>query len=104
MNSDSQQETVHCATHGSKGVAIVCMHLFDCLSHRTVSALGFNEFSPTPDDPEPVALCDHCEAVRLSEGIWNDRVDQQASIRVLCVECFSLLRRATHLGDGRVDA
>jgi hypothetical protein len=104
MNSDSQENTVHCATHGSKGVAIVCMHLFDCLSHRTVSALGFNEFSPTPEDPEPVALCNHCEAVRVSEGIWNDRVDQQASIRVLCVECFSLLRRMTHLGDGRVDA
>lgn len=95
---------IHCALHGSTSVAIVCTHLFDALSRRTVSALGFHEFSPTPEDPDPVALCNQCESVRIAEGIWNDRVDQQAHIRVLCLDCFGLLRRMAHLGDGRVDA
>jgi hypothetical protein len=104
MGGEPHGRTIHCGTHGSKDLAIVCTHLFDALSHRRVSAVGFHEFSPTPDDPEPVALCDQCELLRISEGIWNDRVDQQAGIRVLCVDCFALLRRMAQTGEGRVDA
>jgi hypothetical protein len=104
MESEPQARTIHCEAHGYTGLAIVCMHLFDALSHRQVSGVGFHEFLPTPDDPEPVALCDQCESLRIFEGIWNDRVDQQAGIRVLCVECFAFLRRMARLGNGSIDA
>jgi hypothetical protein len=104
MESYAQPQTVHCATHGTQGLAFVCTHLFDALSRRNVASVGFQEFVPTPENPEPVALCNECEAVRVHEGIWNEKVDRLTQIRVLCLGCFDFVRRMAQRGDDILDA
>ena len=104
MQSLVVSSKVECATHGPQPLGLVCAHIFDALSSQTVHVVGFHEYEPTVDDPEPVALCADCEALFCAEGDWTDRVDFQVNLRVLCLECFSGARRMAAREAGGHDA
>jgi hypothetical protein len=104
MESSASEHTVDCMAHGVQQLALVCTHILEALSSRTLAAVGFHEFAPTAEDPEPIALCNDCESVRCAEGVWNDRVDQQVQLGVLCLECFDGARRMASRRVGSCDA
>ena len=104
MADSASARTANCTEHGSQPLALVCVHILDALSRGTVSSVGFEEYAPTEEDPEPVALCDSCEAVFREEGIWNDRLDGQVQLKVLCLGCFDGARRMSARQKGGRDA
>ena len=80
---------ISCGTHGSVGAAFVCGHL---VNKEAVAPLGFNEPELDPDDTEPQAWCDACEAVVERDGEWNEGNEAFADIKLVCEFCFARLR------------
>jgi hypothetical protein len=89
--STVKDRVVKCGTHGNAGPAIVCCHI-----RLETDAVGFNEEPVTPEEPEPMAWCDHCETMRAEIGEWTDQVDKFADMRVVCEICYMRLR-ANHM-------
>jgi len=104
MQASVVSPKVDCASHGPQPIGLVCTHIFAALVNQLVHVVGFQEYEPSPDGPEPVALCDDCEALFRSEGEWSDRVGSEVALRVLCLECFSGARRMAARERGGHDA
>ena len=79
-------ETIHCERHGNRRKAYVCDHLF----HG--EALGFYSSTPSSADPHPDAWCVSCEDIRLAHGGWNDESEALIKIRLVCGDCYELIR------------
>jgi hypothetical protein len=41
-----------------------------------------------PDDDDFQAWCDECEAVRQTEGEWNEKSMNFAGIKIVCEKCY----------------
>jgi len=85
--------TVECETHGTRTSAIVCCHLL----RGTDLVLGFVEDND-PDDP--LAWCNDCEQMYLSEQGWTDALKEFADLKVVCDACYANLK-ALHSADVR---
>ena len=79
---------VECEAHEYRRIAFVCKHL----NHKT--KVGFQEAFETFEDMELLedddfqAWCDECEVVRQSEGKWNEKIMNFASIKLICEKCY----------------
>ena len=85
--SDADKK-VECGEHGRREPAFVCQHLID----GTAAGFHWGQDDEDPDRVCPDAWCDACEAVRRSEGGWNDRSEAFARVRLLCDGCYERVR------------
>jgi hypothetical protein len=104
MQTPVVSSKVECIAHGPQPLGLVCTHIYDALSSQTVHVVGFQEYEPTTEDPEPVALCGDCESFFRAEGVWTDLVTSQVKLRMLCLECFGGARRMAAREAGGHDA
>ena len=79
---------VECEAHEYRRIAFVCKHL------NNKTKVGFQEAFETFEDMELLedddfqAWCDECEVVRQSEGEWNEKTMNFASIKLICEKCY----------------
>jgi hypothetical protein len=79
---------VECDLHDFRRRAFVCKHL------NNKTKVGFEEAFETFEDMELLedddfqAWCTECEAVRQTEGEWNDKSMEFAAIKVVCEKCY----------------
>ncbi len=86
MTEDADK--VECSRHGQCTAAYVCQHL------AAGQDLGFHwGYDPEdPFNPYPDAWCDSCEAVVTKLGEWTDDAAAAAGIKVVCSECYAVIR------------
>jgi len=77
---------VECSKHGVKPRAYVCEHLFG--GHDQ----GFVASTDDPDNPFPDAWCRACEQIRLAHGGWSEESEKHISIRLVCGDCYELIK------------
>ncbi len=92
--SDADKK-VECGEHGRREPAFVCQHLID----GTAAGFHWGQDDEDPDRVCPDAWCDACEAVRRSEGGWNDRSEAFARVRLLCDGCYERVRERNWIQD-----
>lgn len=82
---------VACDVHNSGRTAFVCQHLINS------EYLGFNEAFDfelsIEEDDDYQAWCNECEKVRAKEGEWNDESIAFADIKVVCEECYFVIKK-----------
>ncbi len=86
MNQEDKK--VICATHGECEEAYVCQHL------NLTDPIGFIQ-AYDPDNPEIEILnawCNECDKILLEEGEWNDKSENFAKIKLVCSECFIIMK------------
>lgn len=73
----------------------MCQHLL------AGSKLGFNwgRDGDSPDEWCPDAWCDACEAIVDAEGEWTERAEGFAGIKLICSECYEIVRERNWLHD-----
>ena len=87
MSEDGNK--VECGEHGQRDATFVCQHLAEGAEN-----LGFN-VGYDEDDPDahyPDAWCGDCEKAWQAEGEWNDKSEAFAQIKVVCSDCYELIR------------
>jgi hypothetical protein len=90
------EQTVKCATHGTRDATYVCRHL---ASGVVGSGFHLGVDPEEPDELWPVAWCDACERVFDSEGEWNARTEAFLRIRLLCDACYQTVRERNWMQD-----
>ncbi len=87
-DTNDMNTKVECDEHGSCEAAYVCQHLMKG------EDLGFNVgySDEEPDELYPDAWCDECEAVRATEGEWNEASATFADIKLVCAGCYANIR------------
>lgn len=84
MNDES--ETISCDEHGESQATFVCEHLIA----EPVQRWHCN--APSEDNRWPDAWCEKCDAEFLKEGEWNENNEKNVRIKLLCAECYELLK------------
>ncbi len=85
-------DTIECEEHGTCETALVCCHLADSLDNE---AVGFYQsyIDLFAEKYEYNAWCKSCETSFAQVGYeWNDLLEKQADIKVLCMACFEDLK------------
>ena len=86
VEESADDALVQCSRHGLKPRAYVCEHLCGGLEQ------GFVASTENPDNPYPDAWCGACERIRLAHGGWNEASEQHISIRLVCGDCYELIK------------
>jgi hypothetical protein len=89
-NNLKEKYTVTCGIHGARRPAFVCRHLSK--DKYTGFHEPFESDASVDADEELQAWCDECEKVRLREGEWNDVSEAFANIRLICDQCFFVIK------------
>jgi hypothetical protein len=89
--------TVQCKTHGLQPQAMVCQHIVTGRLAR--ERVGFFWTNQDPGNPRPDAWCADCQRrVNKTSGEWIGEALQHLEPRILCGECYDLVKRF-HLGE-----
>ena len=82
--------TVQCAEHGVQGRAIACQHTIASLYDEVPRGLYWT----TTEEGDTNAYCSACEQYRVNAGgDWPDDCNDILKVQVLCMECFTRLKR-----------
>ncbi|MFL5242350.1 MAG: DUF2199 domain-containing protein [Gemmataceae bacterium] len=77
--------TVSCDCHGESYATFVCKHL--------AKGFGLGFFcADQPGDPQPDAWCGACQRVLEKEGVWNDRSESFADVKLVCAGCYTTIK------------
>ncbi|WP_245589263.1 DUF6882 domain-containing protein [Chitinimonas koreensis] len=82
IDTDDENDTVNCSTHGSSQMAFVCRHLAENPVQR------WHCRCPEEANPWPDAWCDECNVAFEREGEWNENNEGVADIKLLCSGCY----------------
>ena len=76
---------VECTEHGKSKPAYVCKHLIQTLQDRIPRGVIWLR----DDDGCVNSYCDACnERLRRAGGEWNDELEAEAAINLICEGCF----------------
>jgi hypothetical protein len=82
MATDSEAPLTISCSHGSRPVAMVCVHLLKVKDH----VVGFIENSSDPADLQ--AWCDDCERFFLREGDRTPDFVEFCDVAIVCDLCY----------------
>ena len=89
-----RKQVVQCRQHGPAQQAFVCQHLAS-----GSKGLGFID---SGTGPFPDAWCRACDQVRRAEGgatgDWTERSEAFAGVKLICSECYLVIREANKDG------
>lgn len=88
MSHGIEFEKVECCKHGLQQATFVCQHLSQSL--KTGNPCGFH--CADPEELRSDAWCDECNEVLILEGEWNDKSAKFAGVKLLCGQCYDLVR------------
>ncbi len=91
-----QEKYIKCDLHESGRVAFVCQHLLN--DNNAGYHEAFDSEPEVDDDDDYQAWCDECEKARLKEGGWNDVSMAVAQIKVVCDECYFVIKERNKKG------
>jgi hypothetical protein len=92
----SENETVHCESHGTQPETFVCQHVVSGLISR--ERVGFFWTTYDPENPRPDAWCAECEdRVRATDGEWVGEAEKHLKAKILCGVCYDLAKEF-HMG------
>jgi hypothetical protein len=81
-----QRQQVNCETHGVGYQTYVCEHLIAAPAQTWFSD-DASESNQWPD-----AWCAACDVFFLEQGEWNDKNESNLKIKLLCNQCYEMLR------------
>jgi hypothetical protein len=74
-----------CRVHGQGYATFVCQHL--------VAGKGRGFYFGDDEDVRPDAWCGECDArLEHNDGEWNDEIEALAGVKLLCSNCYDLVR------------
>jgi hypothetical protein len=77
---------IKCDAHGEGYQTYVCEHLVE-VPEQTWFSDDASESNQWPD-----AWCAECNAFFLEQGEWNDKNEPNLKIKLLCNQCYEMLR------------
>lgn len=85
-DSNREPKLIDCTTHGAGFQAFVCQHLIS----NPVQEWHSKERDKKNKWPD--AWCGACDVFFQQEGEWNDKNESNLKIKILCHQCYELLR------------
>ena len=81
---------INCPQHGTQHLAVVCQHTIESLYDSLPRGL----WVATDKSGDINAYCNECEVYRnRSGGDWPSDCDNILKVKILCLECFALVRK-----------